>query len=185
MNEGQETHSHKRRSVLAGPTWEVKLKCSKGWVIALPPTLWGHSWYLHGHAEVHHGDTGVAVPAHVHHSVATVGGLALQRGAWGTEVILWLLVSHCDLIRGFCRMWQKAFDLCSPGGALLWPLSGSERAWVVGGTHSDVAEDPHAATCLLGSHPVERPTSPSAREPLTHFGPGPTVLTQHMDGLIF
>lgn len=34
--------------------------------------------YLHRDAEVHHGDTGVAVPAHVHHRVATVRGLALQ-----------------------------------------------------------------------------------------------------------
>lgn len=36
---------------------------------------------LHGDAEVHHGDAGVAVPAHVHHGVAAVRGLALQRGA--------------------------------------------------------------------------------------------------------
>ena len=36
--------------------------------------------YLYRDAEVHHGDAGVAVPAHVHHRVATVRGLALQRG---------------------------------------------------------------------------------------------------------
>lgn len=57
--------------------------------------------YLHGHAEVHHGDAGVAVPAHVHHGVAAVRGLALQRGARGAEVVLRLLVARC-LLRGLC-----------------------------------------------------------------------------------
>jgi hypothetical protein len=33
--------------------------------------------YLHSDAEVHHGDAGVTVPAHVHHGVAAVRGLAL------------------------------------------------------------------------------------------------------------
>lgn len=44
--------------------------------------------YLHSNAEVHHGDTGTAMPAHVHHCVATVRGLALQRCPRGAQVIL-------------------------------------------------------------------------------------------------
>lgn len=43
---------------------------------------------LHGNAEVHHGDAGAAMPAHVHHGVATVRGLALQRGPRGAQVVL-------------------------------------------------------------------------------------------------
>lgn len=58
--------------------------------------------YLHRHAEVHHGHAGVAVPAYVHHGVAAVRGLALQRGARRTEVILRLLVAR-RLLRGLCR----------------------------------------------------------------------------------
>lgn len=51
-------------------------------------SLGGHVSYLHSNAEVHHGDTGAAMPAHVHHCVATVRGLALQRGPRGAQVIL-------------------------------------------------------------------------------------------------
>lgn len=68
----------------------------------------GSRRYLHSHAEVHHGDAGVAVPAHVHHGVAAVRGLAFQGGARGTEVVFRLLVGHGGLIGGLCRVQRKA-----------------------------------------------------------------------------
>lgn len=44
--------------------------------------------YLHSYAKVHHGHTGVPVPAHVHHGVTTVRGGPLQRGVRRRNVVL-------------------------------------------------------------------------------------------------
>lgn len=69
------------------------------------------------------------MPAHVHHGVAAVRGLALQRGARGAEVVLRLLVARC-LLRGLCggSKWRR-FPLCSPGGPLSRPLPRSRMGW--------------------------------------------------------
>lgn len=69
---GEKSHaaSTKERAYSV-PVVEKATAGSHGMGSRLPP-------YLHCDAEVHHGDTGVAVPAHVHHRVATVRGLALQ-----------------------------------------------------------------------------------------------------------
>ena len=102
--------------------------------------------YLHGHAEVHHGHAGVAVPTYVHHGVAAVRGLALQRGARRAEVVLRLLVTR-RLLRGLCggggeargelpslpsMKCRTAFP--APGGGARHPLGRKShyRAWVKG-----------------------------------------------------
>lgn len=150
--------------------------------------------YLNGHAEVHHGDTGVAVPAHVHHGVATMGGLALQRGARGAEVILRLLVGHCRLIGGLCRMRQKAVLLifaCQEKDPFPDPsqlLTGTE-GW---GAHSSLAlGNPvhtlatlcllgtHQPLCLSGLHIWGHPPSPEAPLPLCQGVPNTSGCWAH------
>lgn len=63
-------------------------------------------WYLYGDAEVQHGNTGVAMPAHVCCSAATVSvswivAISRQRCSRSTKIILWL---HFRRLWGF---WEK------------------------------------------------------------------------------
>lgn len=158
------------------------------------PTLWALGRYLHGHAEVHHGDAGVAVPAHVHHGVATVRGLAFQGGARGAEVVLRLLVGHGGLVRGLCAMRPKAVLLSF---ARRKKVPFPEPSQELSGPHLDLALGTHRHPPGRKSHEqtsvsqgptpeAGRPTSPCAREPLPHLDTGPPkCLSSNVDGLVF
>lgn len=56
--------------------------------------------YLHSYAKVHHGHTGVPVPAHVHHGVATVRCGLLQRRMQSCCVVLRLCLRR-GVLRAF------------------------------------------------------------------------------------
>ena len=120
--------------------------------------------YLHSHAEVHHGHAGVAVPTYVHHGVAAVRGLALQRGARGAEVVLRLLVTR-RLLGGLCGGGGEARGelLSLPSMKCRTPfpaLSGS------GGGGGGGLGTPWAGSHTIGFGLGSRgPASPSARNP--------------------
>ena len=140
---------------------------ARGRTPSLPPPSPRRRPYLHGDAEVHHGDAGVAVPAHVHHGVAAVRGLALQRGARGAEVVLRLLVAR-RLLRGLCGgSKRRRFPLCSPGGPLSRPLPGAEWDGKAGSPGHPPSRKSHWQRGLGQG----RLPSPSAREPPTVFSP--------------
>lgn len=63
-------------------------------------------WYLHSYAKVHHGHTGVPVPAHVHHGVTTVRSGPLQRGVRSCHVVLRL-----GLHRGVLRVFWESQEV--------------------------------------------------------------------------
>lgn len=98
----------------------------------------------------------------MHHGVAAVRGLPFQRGARGAEVVLRLLVGDRGLIRGLCKVRQKAVLLvfALQKGWSQRPGPGDPYA----PTEQEIAL---AVTCLLGSHPRGHPASPSTRAPTT------------------
>ena len=139
--------------------------------------------YLHGDAEVYHGHAGVAVPAHVHHGVAAVRGLALQRRARRAQVVLRLLVGHRGLIGGLCGRRQKAALQTSAGQERTpWGpslvLSGTGRPGALpwGAPCAPREEATLAAISCRGPTPGVR-----AGEPLTHLSAGVGVLSLHAD----
>lgn len=83
-------------------------------------------WYLHGYAKVHHGHTGVPVPAHVHHGVTTVRGGPLQRGVRRRYVILRLSL-HRGVLRAF---WESQEVVTARQWAGWWGEKGAKTQTV-------------------------------------------------------
>lgn len=87
----------------------------------------GQVWYLHSYAKVHHGHTGVPVPAHVHHGVTTVRSRLLQRGVRSCHVVLGL-----GLHRGVLRAFWESQEV----------VTARQRAgWWGGGAKTQAASD--------------------------------------------
>lgn len=69
--------------------------------------------YLHSYAKVHHGHTGVPVPAHVYHGVTTVRSGPFQQGVRSGCVILRLRL-HRGVLQAF---WESQEVVTARQGA--------------------------------------------------------------------